>query len=113
VIGARGETWLWIVQRATAAVLALAVAAHLATLVYAVRHGLSATAILARTQGNAAWLAFYLMFAAAVALHAAIGVRAVLREWTSWRGASLDAAAAAFAVLLAVTGWRAAIGLFA
>jgi fumarate reductase subunit C len=113
VIGARGETWLWILQRATAAVLALAVAVHLATLVYAVRQGLSAAAILARTQGNVAWLAFYLVFVAAVALHAAIGVRAVLREWTPWRGAGLDAAIAAFALLLAATGWRAAIGLFA
>jgi fumarate reductase subunit C len=78
-----------------------------------VRHGLTAAAILARTQGNAAWLAFYLVFAAAVALHAAIGLRAVLREWTGWCGASLDVAVAAFALLLAATGWRAAIGLFA
>jgi fumarate reductase subunit C len=113
VIGARGETWLWMVQRATAAILAFAVAVHLATLVYAVRHGLTAAAILARTEGNAAWLAFYLVFAAAVALHAAIGLRAVLREWTSWRGASLDVALAAFALLLAAAGWRAAVGLFA
>lgn len=112
-MGARGETWLWILQRATAAVLALAVLVHLATLIYAVRHGLSAAAILARTQGNLAWLGFYLVFATAAALHAGVGLRVVLREWTPWRGPGLDLAVLSLAALIAAAGWRAAFGLFA
>jgi fumarate reductase subunit C len=112
-MGARGETWLWLLQRATAAVLALAVLVHLATLIYAVRHGLSAAAILARTQGNLAWLGFYLVFATAAALHAGVGLRGVLREWTPWRGPGLDLAVLSLAVLMAAAGWRAAFGLFA
>ncbi len=112
-MGARVETWLFILQRATAAVLAGAVLVHLATLVYAVRHGLSAAAILARTEGNLAWLLFYLLFATAAALHAGIGLRSILREMTPWRGRGADLALLALAALIAAAGWRAAFGLFA
>jgi len=110
---ARAEIWLWIVQRATAVVLALAVLIHIATIVYAVRAGLSAPAVLARTQGNLWWLGFYLVFVLAAALHAGVGLRTILREMTPWRGPSLDGAAACASLFLLVAGWRAAIGLFA
>jgi len=110
---ARAETWLWIVQRGTAAFLALAVAIHLVTIVYAEQRGLSAAAILARTHGNGAWLGFYSLFVAAAAAHAGVGLRAILRESTRWQGPSLDAAIGLFAALLAIIGWRAAWGLFA
>jgi fumarate reductase subunit C len=113
MIGARGETWLWLAQRGAAIVLALAVALHLATIIYAARHGLSAASILARTQGNVAWLGFYLVFAAAVAVHGGIGLRTVVRETTPWRGASLDLATAAIVAALTLAGWRAAAALFA
>ena len=43
---------LFLAQRATAFVLACAVAVHLATILYAVRGGLTAAEILARTHGN-------------------------------------------------------------
>lgn len=112
-MSARIETWLWLVQRGAAMVLALAVLVHLATIIYAVHMGLSAAAILARTEGNTAWLSFYFVFAAAAALHGGIGLRTVVREATPWRGPSLDAATAAFVLLLALTGWRAAAALFA
>jgi fumarate reductase subunit C len=112
-MSARLETWLWIVQRGTAAFLALAVLVHLVTIVYAEHRGLSAAAILARTQGNALWLGFYLLFVAAAASHAGVGLRAILRESTRWKGPSLDAAVGLFAAFLAVIGWRAAWGLFA
>ena len=111
--GSRSEVRLWLAQRASAAVLALCVVVHLALIIYAVRAGLSAAAILGRTRGSLAWLGFYLVFVAAVAVHAPIGLRQVLREMTPWRGRSLDAAAAAFAALLAVLGVRAIWGLFA
>jgi fumarate reductase subunit C len=109
----KGETWLWIVQRGAALVLALAVTVHLGTIIYAVRQGLSAAAILARLQGNVAWLLFYLVFAAAAALHGGIGLRTIVRETTAWRGPSLEAAVGAFILLIAFAGWRAAGALFA
>jgi fumarate reductase subunit C len=109
----RGETFLWLAQRGAAIVLTLFVAVHLATIIYAVHHGLSAASILARIQGNVAWLAFYLVFAAAVALHGGIGLRTVIRETTPWRGASLDLATASLVVVLTLAGWRAATALFA
>ena len=57
-VSARAETGLWLAQRLSAAVLALCVAAHLVTIVLAVRGGLSAAEILGRTRGSAAWAAF-------------------------------------------------------
>jgi len=110
---ARGELRLWLAQRASAAVLAACVIVHLALIIYAVRSGLTAAAILGRTQGSLIWLGFYLVFVAAVALHAPIGVRQIVREMTGWRGRSLDAAAAVFAAALALLGVRAVWGLFA
>ena len=104
---------LWIAQRASAAVLAVCVAVHLFTIIYAVRGGLSAAEILERTRGNAAWLAFYAVFVAAAAVHAPIGLRAVFTEWLKWRGASRDAFLLAFAALLAWMGLRAALAVFA
>jgi fumarate reductase subunit C len=110
---AHTELRLWLVQRASAAVLALCVVVHLVVIVYAVRGGLTATEILGRTQGSLAWFVFYLLFVAAVALHAPIGVRAVVRELTAWRGLTLDIAAVAFGACLAIFGARAVWGLFA
>ncbi len=72
---AKFETWLWIAQRASAAVLALCVLVHLATIIYAVHHGLTGAAILARTRGNAGALAFYCLYVLAIAVHAPIGLR--------------------------------------
>ena len=103
---------LFLAQRLSAAVLALAVAVHLATIIYAVRGGLTAGDILARTHGNVAFFAFYAVFVVAVSVHAPIGLRNVLREWTPWRGRSLDAALAAFALALLVLGLRAVVAVY-
>jgi len=104
---------LWIAQRVSAGVLALCVAVHLATIIYAVQGGLTAAEILGRTRGNHAWLAFYTVFVAAVSVHAPIGLRAVLLEWLRWRGGSRDIALALFAGLLAWMGMRAVLSVFA
>jgi fumarate reductase subunit C len=112
-VSVRGETRLWIAQRASAAVLAVCVVVHLATIIYAVRGGLSGAEILARTRGNAAWLAFYSLFVLAVTVHVPIGLRTVLAEWLGWRGRSRDLALLAFAMLLAVMGMRAVFAVFA
>jgi succinate dehydrogenase subunit C len=103
---------LFLAQRATAFVLALAVAVHLATVLYAVRGGLTAAEILGRTHGNVAFLSFYALFVVAVAIHAPIGLRNVLREWTPWRGVTLDVALALFALLLLILGLRAVIAVY-
>jgi fumarate reductase subunit C len=103
---------LFIAQRATAAVLAFAVAAHLATIIYAVRGGLTAADVLGRTRHNGWFLALYVVFVVAVALHAPIGLRTVMREWSRWRGRSLDLALAGFGLLLIAMGLSAALALY-
>lgn len=87
--------------------LALLVAVHLATIVYAVRGGLTAAEILGRLQGHAGWFAFYVLFAIAAALHGAIGLRAIAREWLGWWGRSLELAIVASGLALAFLGLRA------
>jgi fumarate reductase subunit C len=101
------QVLLWGAQRATAMVLAVCVAVHLITIIYAVRGGLTAAEILGRTQGSMAWTIFYLVFVAAVAVHAPIGLRNVLAETIGWRGRGLDVAMLVLAVVLAVWGTRA------
>lgn len=103
---------LFLAQRATAFVLAFAVAAHLATIVYAVRGDLTAADILARTHGNIGLALFYALFVVAVAMHAPIGLRSVLHEWMAWRGKSLDVALVLFALLLLMLGLRAVFAVF-
>ncbi len=108
---ARLETLLWLAQRASAALLALAVAVHLATLTYAVRGGLSAAEILARVRSSEAWIAFYLVFLAAIAVHAALGLRTVLIEWTRLPRAQVDLAAMLAAAVLLFAGLRAVLAV--
>jgi fumarate reductase subunit C len=103
---------LFVIQRASAAVLALAVVVHLATIVYVARGGLTAGEILERTQGNAAYLAFYGVFVVAVAVHAPIGLRNVLREWLGWKGRMCDGALVVFALVLFALGLRAVTALY-
>jgi len=111
-VNPRTETTLWILQRTSAAVLALCVTVHLATIIYAVRGGLSAAEILARTRGNNAWLAFYALFVVAVSIHAPIGLRAVCGEWLGWRGASREFALVIVSMILLWTGLHAVLGVF-
>lgn len=108
----RTETTLWIAQRASAAVLALCVIVHLATMIYAVQGGLTAAEILGRTRGNAAWAAFYALFVLAVAVHAPVGLRNFLAETFNWRGTGLDITVMAIALTLAMWGFRAVYAVF-
>ena len=109
----RGQTHLWVVQRVTAMVLAVAVLVHLVTIVVAVRGGLSAAEILSRTRGNEAWLAFSTVFAICAGLHGAIGLRTIAAETLGLRGRGADLAWVALGVITAGFGIRAAIGLYA
>jgi fumarate reductase subunit C len=98
---------LYILQRATAVVMAPLVLAHLFVIFYATRHGLSAADILGRTRGSFGWGAFYGLFVLAAATHGAIGVRVIAGEWGGLRGRQLDILMWGFGALLAVLGLRA------
>jgi len=104
---------LFAAQRLSAMVLALAVAVHLATILYASHAGLTAGAILARTHGNIAFATFYGLFVVAVAVHAPIGLRNILREWTPLHGRTLDFALILFALMLLLLGFRAVVAVYA
>jgi fumarate reductase subunit C len=108
---ARREALLWLASRASAAVLGLCVLVHLATMIVAVRGGLSATDILARTRGSVTWMLFYGVFVVAAAVHAPLGVRSVLIETTSAQGRIIDTLMLAFGLLLLVLGLRAVLAV--
>jgi fumarate reductase subunit C len=103
----RAQVLLWAAQRASAAVLAVCVLVHLITIIYAVRNGLTAAEILARTNGSVGWAIFYGLFVAAVAVHAPIGLRNVLAETIGWRGRSLEVAMLTLGIAIALWGGRA------
>ena len=103
---------MWLAQRLSAGVLALAVVIHLATIITAVQGGLSAAEIVGRLQGHGGWLAFYVMFVLATAVHVPLGVRAVLREWTALGAATVNVASAAFGLATLALGLRAAFAMF-
>ena len=108
----RLQVWLWLAQRASAAVLAACIVVHLVTMIYAVRGGLSAAEILARTPGNYAWFAFYTVFVLAVSIHAPIGLRTVLAEMLGWRGVVVNMLTLALGITSALAGMRAVLGVF-
>jgi fumarate reductase subunit C len=98
--GVRYAAWRFVLQRASAAVLALCVVVHLATIIYAVRHQLTAAAIIARMHASAFWPAFYTTFVVAVAIHAPLGLRAIADEWLGLRGRGADVVLALIALVL-------------
>jgi fumarate reductase subunit C len=98
---------LYVWQRATAAVMAPLVVVHIAIIFYASRQGMSAADVLARTRGSIAWAAFYALFVLAVSIHASIGVRNILTEWSPLPERRADACAVFFGLVLAVLGLRA------
>ena len=102
----RNQVMLWGAQRVTAAILALCVIVHLITIIYAVRNGLTAAEILARTHGSVVWGSFYALFVIAVAVHAPIGLRNILAEFGK-RGPAVDTPLIFLAMMLAMWGLRA------
>jgi fumarate reductase subunit C len=96
----RYAAWRFVLQRASAAVLALCVVVHLATIIYAVRHALTADVIVARMHSSDFWPAFYTLFVVAVAVHAPLGLRTIADEWLALRGRATDTVLALFALVL-------------
>ena len=107
------ERSLFILQRASAGLLAPFVALHLLVILYAVEGGLTAEEILARTRGSLGWGLFYGAFVVLAAAHAPIGLRNVLRDWTRWRGRSLDIAMLALGLAFLAMGLRAVAAVVA
>jgi fumarate reductase subunit C len=97
---------LYVWQRATAAIMAPLVLTHIAVIFYATRQGVSAADILTRTRGSIAWGLFYGLFVFAVSIHASIGVRNVLTEWSPLSERGAGAGAIIFGLLLALLGMR-------
>lgn len=101
----QARRWCW--QRISAMLMTLFVLAHLATIIYAVRGGLSGGEILARTQGNWVVAAFYGAFVIACAVHAPLGLARIAEEWLGWSGRRSNAVAAVCALVVTFLGLRA------
>jgi fumarate reductase subunit C len=97
--------YLW--QRATAALMVPLVLVHIAVIFYATRQGMTAADILSRTHNSIVWASYYGLFIAAASIHAAIGVRNVLTEWSHVGDRRAGQFAIAFGSLLAALGARA------
>jgi fumarate reductase subunit C len=98
---------LYLLQRATALVMAPLIIGHLAIIFYATRQGLTAADILGRTRGSVGWGLYYVAFVLAASVHGAIGVRGIALEWGGLKGRSLDLLMWAFGLVLAGLGLRA------
>jgi succinate dehydrogenase subunit C len=107
----QARRWYW--QRLSALVLAVCVLVHIGVLIYAVRGGLTAAAILARTRGNWAFAAFYAVFVMACAVHVPVGLANIAREWWGLGDRAAVWAGRAFALLLLGMGLRAVIAVVA
>jgi fumarate reductase subunit C len=98
---------LYILQRATAALMLPLVAVHVAVIFYAIGRGLTAADILGRTRGSLLWASFYGLFVIAAAIHASIGIRNIVAEWSPMSERQAGILAALFGVLLMMLGLRA------
>jgi fumarate reductase subunit C len=102
---------LYIWQRATAALMVPLVLIHIAVIFYATRQQMTAADILSRTHGSAAWASYYALFVAAVSIHASIGMRNVLAEWSPLTEQRVGQIAIAFGLLLTLLGVHAIFAL--
>jgi fumarate reductase subunit C len=98
---------LYVLQRVTAALMLPLVAVHVAVIFYAMGRGLTAVDILGRTRGSLLWASFYGLFVIAAAIHASIGVRNIVAEWSPMSERQAGILAALFGVLLMILGLRA------
>lgn len=101
------ELRLYLAQRISAAIMAPLVLLHLGVMIYAIQGGLSADEILARTRGSLLWGGTYGLFVLAVAVHAAIGLRNIMREWWHVTGPLLAGLSWLFGLGLLAAGLRA------
>ena len=101
------ERTLFLAQRISAIILGPLVLVHLGLILFAVRNGLSGAEILSRTQGSISWSVFYGLFVLSVTVHAPIGLRNILQEWTRISQLTINIVALLFALLFLALGLRA------
>ena len=104
---------LWYAMRISSMVLAVCVLLHIATVIYAVRGGLSAAEILGRTHGNWFFGAFYVVFVVACSVHVPLGLAAIAREWLSVRERTALVFAQIVGLVILLMGLRAVYGVVA
>lgn len=102
---------LYVWQRATAALMVPFVLVHIAVIFYATHRQMTAADILSRTHGSAVWASFYGTFVAAVSIHASIGVRNVLAEWSPLGDRAAGVCAVLLGAVLALLGFHAVVAL--
>ena len=102
---------LFVAQRFSAMLLGPLVVVHLALILVAVKGGLTGAEILSRTQGSLAWGIFYFLFVIAAGIHAPIGMRNILVEWTSWPHKLIDVICVFLFALFLLLGLRAVIAV--
>ncbi len=103
--------YLFVLQRLTALIMAPLVLVHLGLIVYAVRDGLTAAEILARTQGHWGWMGFYTLFVLCVSVHVPIGLRNIMSEWLALGRKWVDSFSVFVGVLLLGMGLRAVVAV--
>jgi len=108
---AQARRWYW--MRMTSMLLAVCVLVHLATIIYAVRRGLTAADILGRTHGSLPFAAFYAVFVLSCAIHVPIGLATVVEEWAGAGPRVARLVSWTAALLITVLGLRAVYGLVA
>jgi succinate dehydrogenase subunit C len=101
--------YLW--QRTTAAIMVPLVLLHIAVILYVSRQGLTAANILSRTHGSLLWASYYGLFVAAASVHASIGVRNVLTEWSPLDERGAGWCAVILGIALALLGFHAVVAL--
>jgi fumarate reductase subunit C len=102
---------LYVWQRATAALMVPFVLVHIAVIFYATHQQMTAADILSRTHGSAMWASFYGAFVAAVSIHASIGVRNILAEWSPLADRAAGWCAVLLGIVLALLGFHAVVAL--
>ena len=105
------ERRLFVLQRLSAMLMAPMVFVHLGLILYAVRGGLSAAEILQRTQDSVGWAIFYGVFVVVVAVHAPIGLRKIMQEWSKLPDSTINGFCWIFALILLVLGFRAVVAV--
>lgn len=105
------EMRLFLLQRLSAMIMVPFIFVHIGMIVYAVRGGLSAEEILTRTQGNWLWIAFYTLFVISAAIHAPIGIRKVVKEWTTITSQAANWLALVLGLVFLGLGMRAVIAV--
>lgn len=72
---------LYLLQRISAALLAMLVMGHIGMILYAMQAGYTSQDILSRTQGSIFWFLYYALFVLAASVHGSIGLRVIASEW--------------------------------